>query len=142
MVRIPAGFGKGVRDPSAAFTAKIVFDTARLRLYPPRKVDGRPFSRLKGERMNKGDLVERVLADKDAKIGSKAQAERIVNAVIGSIVIGLKKDRKVSVVGFGTFTVKNRPKRTVINPRTKEKMIAKPSKTVRFKAGKSLKHEL
>lgn len=92
--------------------------------------------------MNKGEMVERVLADKEAKIESKAQAERVINAVIDAIALGLKKDRKVSIIGFGTFTVRNRAKRTVINPRTKEKMIAKPSKTVKFKVGKSLKEEL
>jgi DNA-binding protein HU-beta len=92
--------------------------------------------------MNKGELIEKVLADKTAKIESKAQAERVVNAVLGALQNGLRKDKKVSVVGFGTFTVKKLGKRRVINPQTREKMWTKPSKTVRFKPGKSLKSSL
>ena len=92
--------------------------------------------------MNKGDLIEKVLADKTAKFESKAQAERAVNAVLDAISMGLKKQKKVAVVGFGTFLVKHRPKRKVTNPQTGEKMWAKASKTVRFKPGKGLKDKL
>lgn len=92
--------------------------------------------------MNKGELVEKVMADKDSKIESKAQAERAVNAVLDAIKKGLKKEKKVSLVGFGTFSVKNRPRRKVVNPQTKEKMWAKASKTVKFKPGKALKDAL
>jgi nucleoid DNA-binding protein len=92
--------------------------------------------------MNKGELIEKVLADKAAKIESKAQAERAINAVLDAVKQGLKKEKKVGLVGFGTFTVKHRPRRRVINPQTKEKMWAKASKTVKFKPGKALKESL
>jgi len=92
--------------------------------------------------MNKGELIEKVMADKAAKIESKAQAERAVNAVLDAVKQGLKKEKKVGLVGFGTFTVKHRPRRRVINPQTKEKMWAKASKTVKFKPGKALKESL
>lgn len=92
--------------------------------------------------MNKGELIEKIVGDKGAKIESKAQAERALNAVLGAIQGGLKKDQKVSIVGFGNFSVKKRPRRRVMNPQTKEKMWASASKTVKFKPGKALKESL
>ncbi len=86
--------------------------------------------------MNKGELVEAVAAATEM---SKAQADKAVNAVFDAIEKGLKKSRKVSLVGFGTFEVRNRKARMGRNPRTGEEIKIKASKSVGFKAGKALK---
>ena len=89
--------------------------------------------------MNKQELVAAVLADKTVGLDSKAAAERIVNAVIGSITAGIKKDGTVQLIGFGTFTIKSRVARKGRNPATGEEIKIKASKTVGFKAGAALK---
>jgi DNA-binding protein HU-beta len=89
--------------------------------------------------MNKMQLVEEVMKSLET---SRTQAERNVNAVIAAVRKGLKKDKKVQIVGFGTFSVRTRKKRTGRNPRTGEMITIQASKTVSFKAGKSLKDEL
>lgn len=86
--------------------------------------------------MNKMELVEAVR--KTLKT-SKAQAERNVNVVFEAIRKGLKKDKKVQLVGFGTFSVRKRKKRKGRNPRTGEEITIPASKTVVFKPGKNLK---
>jgi DNA-binding protein HU-beta len=86
--------------------------------------------------MNKGDLIEAVAKDLKA---SKAAAERAVSAVIENISKGLKKDRKVQLVGFGTFDVRKRKPRKGRNPRTGEAILIKAGKSVGFKAGQILK---
>jgi len=86
--------------------------------------------------MNKGDLIEAVASSAGL---SKADAGRAVDAVIGSITDALKSGNQVSLVGFGTFTVKQRAARTGRNPRTGETIQIKASKVPGFKAGKALK---
>jgi DNA-binding protein HU-beta len=86
--------------------------------------------------MNKGDLIE-VVAD-DAGL-SKADATRAVDAVIGAVTKALKSGSDVSLVGFGTFTVKSRAARQGRNPRTGETIQIVASKVPGFKAGKALK---
>ena len=91
--------------------------------------------------MNKADLVNAVL--KALGNGtSRAQAERSVDAVIDSIRAGLKKDKSVQLVGFGTFRVADRKARLGVNPKTGEKIKIKASKTVKFAAGKDLKAKI
>jgi len=86
--------------------------------------------------MNKGDLIEAVA--KELK-ESKAAAERAVNSVLKNMTKGLKKDKKVQLVGFGTFDVRKRKARKGRNPQTGETINIKASKTVGFKAGQALK---
>lgn len=86
--------------------------------------------------MNKSELVSAV-AEK-AEI-SKKDAEKTVSAVIESIVEALKNDEKVSLVGFGSFEVRNRSARTGLNPQTKEKIQIPASRLPVFKAGKAFK---
>ena len=86
--------------------------------------------------MNKSDLID-VIADK-ADI-SKASAGRALDAVIEGITGALQSGDQVSVVGFGTFMVKERAERTGRNPQTGETMTIKASKSPGFKAGKALK---
>lgn len=88
--------------------------------------------------MNKAELILEVqkLLEKDC---SKAEAERAINAVLSAIKSGVKKDKVVQLIGFGTFKVANRAARQGVNPRTGEKIKIPKSKTVKFKAGAALK---
>lgn len=89
--------------------------------------------------MNKAQLIEAVR--KTIK-SSKADAERGVNAVLEGIKKGLKKDKSVQLVGFGSFSVKKRKARMGRNPQTGAKIKIAASKTVGFKPGKALKGSL
>lgn len=88
--------------------------------------------------MNKAELVLEVqkALGKDT---SKAAAERAVDAVLDAVTKGVKKDKSVTLIGFGTFSVVKRAARTGINPQTKEKIKIKASKAVKFKPGAKLK---
>ena len=89
--------------------------------------------------MNKGQLIEAVASELGAP---KAAAGRAIDAVISSITLGIKKDEAVTIVGFGTFTKRNRAARTGRNPSTGEPMTIKASRTVGFKPSQSLKDSL
>lgn len=91
--------------------------------------------------MNRAQLIERIQKEL-GKDTSKAAAERALNAVITGIKAGVKKEKAVQLVGFGTFTVKSRKARTGINPKTGEKIKIKASKTVGFKPGSDFKNSL
>ncbi len=86
--------------------------------------------------MNKTDLINAV-ADK-ADI-SKADAARAIDSFFEVVGKALKKKDKVSLVGFGTFLVRERAARTGRNPKTGAAIKIKASKTPSFKAGKGLK---
>ena len=70
---------------------------------------------------------------------SKAEAARVVDAVIDSITRALKKGDTVTLVGFGTFQVRERAARSGRNPKTGETIKIDASKNPAFKAGKALK---
>jgi DNA-binding protein HU-beta len=91
--------------------------------------------------MNKAELVESVqkALGKDA---TKRAAEDAVSAVLDSIAKGIKKDKKVQIIGFGTFEVKKRAARMGRNPKTGESMKIAASKSVGFKASSTLKGSL
>lgn len=86
--------------------------------------------------MTKADLIT-VVAQKTNL--SKKDSDKAVAAVLDAITETLAAGEKVSLVGFGTFEVKERAAREGINPRTKEKIIIPASKLPSFKAGKALK---
>ena len=86
--------------------------------------------------MNKSDLIDAVAGDADV---SKAEAARVVDAVIDSITRALKKGDTVPLVGFGTFQVRERAARSGRNPKTGETIKIDASKNPAFKAGKALK---
>jgi len=89
--------------------------------------------------MSKTELVE-FIAEKAGL--TKADATRALDAAIEGISTGLKKEGKVTLVGFGTFSAKKRAAREGINPLTKEPLKI-PAKTVAsFKAGSKLKDSL
>jgi len=86
--------------------------------------------------MNKTELVAAVAAKAEL---SKKDADKAVAAFIEAITEELKAGKKVQLVGFGTFEVKDRPARTGINPLTKETIQIAASKVPAFKAGKGFK---
>jgi len=85
--------------------------------------------------MNKGDLIGQVAAS--AKI-TKTQANDALNAVLDGIGAELKAGGKVTLIGFGTFSVSHREARTGRNPRTGQTLKIKGKNSVKFKAGKEL----
>jgi len=86
--------------------------------------------------MNKGDLIDAVA---EATGLSKADSTKAVDAVVNSITATLKQGDQVSLVGFGTFSVKHRAARAGRNPRTGETIQIAASNAPGFKAGKALK---
>ncbi len=86
--------------------------------------------------MNKTELVAAVAAKAEL---SKKDAEAAVNAVFDSVKDALAEGDKVSLIGFGTFSVKTRAARTGLNPRTKETIEIPESKVPAFKGGSALK---
>ena len=89
--------------------------------------------------MNKAELVA-VMAEK-AEI-SKKDAEKALKAFTDVVAEELKKGEKIQLVGFGTFSVKDRKARTGRNPKTGEELAIPASKVPSFKAGKNLKERL
>ena len=86
--------------------------------------------------MNKAELIDAIADSADL---SKASAARALDSAIDSITKALKKGDSVTLVGFGTFSVRKRAARTGRNPRTGETIKIKASKVPGFKAGKALK---
>jgi DNA-binding protein HU-beta len=86
--------------------------------------------------MNKAELVEHVAKVADL---TKAAAGAALDAVVEGIVKALKKGEEVTLVGFGTFKVRNRAARMGRNPQTGETIKIKATKVPGFKAGKALK---
>lgn len=86
--------------------------------------------------MNKAELIDAVA---DAADISKAAAARAVDAMTDSIAASLRKGDAVTLVGFGTFTIRKRAARSGRNPRTGETISIKASNVPGFKPGKALK---
>ena len=86
--------------------------------------------------MTKAELVEFIAEKADL---TKADAGRALEAMIEGITEGLKKEGKVTFVGFGTFTAKKRAAREGRNPQTGKTMTIAACKAPKFKAGKALK---
>ncbi|HET7587300.1 MAG TPA: HU family DNA-binding protein [Gammaproteobacteria bacterium] len=86
--------------------------------------------------MNKSELIDAVA---DSAGLSKADATRAVDGVVDAISGSLKRGDQVSLVGFGTFSVKHRSARTGRNPQTGQTINIAASNVPGFKAGKALK---
>ena len=86
--------------------------------------------------MNKSDLVDAIA---DSAGLSKADAGRAVDSFVGTVTGALQSGQAVSLVGFGTFSVRDRAARTGRNPRTGDTIQIAASKNPAFKAGKALK---
>ena len=89
--------------------------------------------------MNKSELI--AAAAEGAGL-TKKDSETAVAAVLEAVTEALAGGDKVSLVGFGTFEVKDRAERKGINPRTKEEISIAASKLPSFKAGKALKESV
>lgn len=87
--------------------------------------------------MTKTELIS-VIAEKNQC--SKKNAEVALNSVVSAITDALVSGEKVAIAGFGTFEVRDRKEKKVINPQTKQMMIAPASKAPAFKAGQALKN--
>lgn len=85
--------------------------------------------------MNKTELINAVAEKANL---SKSQAKAALDATLNTICEALLKEDKVALIGFGTFSVAEKPARTGINPRTKEKIEIPARKAVKFKAGADL----
>ena len=86
--------------------------------------------------MNKAELIDVVAEAADI---SKASATRAVDAITDAITASLKKEEQVTIVGFGTFSLRKRAARSGRNPRTGETISIKASNVPGFKPGKALK---
>ena len=86
--------------------------------------------------MTKEELIEKVASGAGL---SKADASRVLNTILDSIKSALKKGQKVTLVGFGNFSVSKRKARKGRNPRTGEAIKIPAAKVPKFTSGKSLK---
>lgn len=86
--------------------------------------------------MNKSELIDAIADSADI---SKAAAGRAVDAFVDSITGALKSGDQVTLIGFGTFSVKDRAARTGRNPQTGQEIQIAAAKIPSFKAGKGLK---
>ncbi|RRJ84901.1 nucleoid-associated protein HU-beta [Aestuariirhabdus litorea] len=86
--------------------------------------------------MNKSELIDAIAASADIP---KAAAGRALDAMVDSVTNALKSGDQVVLVGFGTFSVKDRAARTGRNPQTGQPIEIAAAKIPSFKAGKALK---
>ncbi|MDR1226886.1 MAG: HU family DNA-binding protein [Prevotellaceae bacterium] len=85
--------------------------------------------------MNKAQLID-AIADKAGL--TKVDAKRALDSFTETVTKALKKNDKVALVGFGTFSISQRSARTGRNPRTGEPIKIKAKKVAKFKAGSEL----
>jgi DNA-binding protein HU-beta len=85
--------------------------------------------------MNKTELVEKIAAGAEI---SKVDAKKALDAAVAAVKEALIAGDKVALVGFGTFSVSERPAREGVNPATKQKITIAAKKVAKFKAGAEL----
>ena len=85
--------------------------------------------------MNKSELIEKIAAGAEL---SKVDAKKALEAAVAAIKDALIAGDKIALVGFGTFSISERPAREGINPATKEKITIGAKKIAKFKAGAEL----
>jgi len=89
--------------------------------------------------MNKMELIASIAEKTGMK---KRDIEIVLNGFVEVVKETLKKGDKVSLIGFGTFGIREKKARTGVNPRTKEKITIPAKKSPYFKPGKELKEEV
>ena len=89
--------------------------------------------------VTKADLVETVAEAADIP---RVQADEVVQVILESIIIALRRDEKVELRGFGSFRIRQRGERIGRNPKTGEQVHVPPKKIPYFKPGKYLREEL
>ena len=92
-----------------------------------------------GGNMTKAELIDKMAKDADI---SKTAAQKAMDSFMDGIKKALKKGNKVTLVGFGTFSVAKRAARKGRNPQTGETIKIKASKSPKFKAGKAFKNAI
>lgn len=85
--------------------------------------------------MNKTELVEKIA---EAAGLSKVDAKKAIDATVAVIKDALKAEEKVTLVGFGTFSIQKREAREGINPSNKQKIVIPAKKVAKFKPGAEL----
>ena len=89
--------------------------------------------------MNKSELIDKIAAGAGL---TKADAKKALDATTAAIKEALVAGEKVQLIGFGTFSVNERPAREGINPATKEKIQIAAKKVAKLKAGAELAESL
>lgn len=89
--------------------------------------------------MNKTELIDKIAAGASL---SKADAKKALDATVAAIKEALGNGDKIQLVGFGTFSVTERPAREGVNPHTGEKIQIAAKKVAKFKAGAELASNL
>ncbi len=89
--------------------------------------------------MNKGELIDKIASDAEI---TKKQAAAALDSFTEAVAKTLKKGDKVTLVGFGTFSVSKRAARNGRNPQTGAIIKIKAKKVAKFKAGKELSEKI
>lgn len=89
--------------------------------------------------MNKSQLINQLA--KKLELPEK-QIEKILNEIINAIIKSLKKGQKVTISGFGTFSITRRKERMGINPQTRQRLKIAATKTPKFTCGKPFKRAI
>lgn len=92
--------------------------------------------------MNRKELIEQVLKDKDLSKMTKKQANQFIDAFLETIKRTIKKGEDVTLVGFGTFTKTKKASRLGVNPATGERIRIRARVVPKFKPGKPWKESL
>ncbi len=92
--------------------------------------------------MNRKELVEVILKNKELKDVPKKQIDNVVSTAMDAIKKAVKKGDDVSLIGFGTFVKSRRKARVGVNPATGEKIKIKAKNVVKFRPGKAFKEIL
>ncbi len=85
--------------------------------------------------MNKAELIAKISEDTDV---TKAQINAVLDSFVDAVTATLRENGKVTLVGFGTFSVSKRIERNGRNPQTGQSIKIKAKKVAKFKAGKEL----
>lgn len=93
-------------------------------------------------RMTKQELVEKLAQSQEKRNVTKAAAQDVVESMFDNLCFVLKRKRRFTFSGFGTFLVKKRKERKGINPQTGEAIQIEAFKTIRFKPSDKLKKSL
>jgi DNA-binding protein HU-beta len=131
----PSSLGASKKRQPDLQCCKATRSPARGKREPPRGSWSNT-AEFEGNLMNKGELIEAVAAAADL---TKADATKAVEAVLEAVTRTLKKGDQVSIVGFGSFSVKSRAARQGRNPKTGATIDIPASRVPGFKAGKALK---
>ena len=92
--------------------------------------------------MNRKDLIEALLKDRDLGAMTKKQANQFIQVMLETIKRTVKKGEDVTLVGFGTFTKSRKASRMGVNPNTGERIKIRARVVPKFKPGKTWKESL